>query len=84
MEELGDAPELSLGNMLEEQNQQQKSGPLGRQVDNKADSSNHALAHHPKLIWLHDCDEGSIHDQLGCLQISNVNVILWLLQALLI
>lgn len=41
MEELGEPPELSLGNTLGVQNQkQEKSGALGRKVDNKAPSSN--------------------------------------------
>lgn len=39
MEELGKAPEFSLGNMLGGQNKQQKSDPLRRQVGNKAASS---------------------------------------------
>lgn len=40
MEELGEAPELSLGNTLGGQNQkQEKSSALGRKVDNKSPSS---------------------------------------------
>ena len=38
MEELVQALRLYLGNMVEEENQQQKSSPLGKQVDTKVAS----------------------------------------------
>jgi len=39
VEELVQALRLYLGNMVEEENQQQKSSPLGKQVDTKVASS---------------------------------------------